>query len=225
MAEYDSRIIARFWASVAKLGPDECWIWTGSCSNGYGNFMTPTKHERAHRFSWMLHRGEIPKGVFVCHTCDNPCCVNPGHLFLGTQTENMADMWKKGRGVHGSRVITARLDESKVIKIRELASSGVSIKEMAKEFGVGLSTIGEVLRGTNWRHVPLDSSLKPYTPRKKNTPAKPQRVCVWYQDGEDSFWVPGCVGLDGAWEFTADGPKENSCTYCMRCGGKIKVSQ
>jgi hypothetical protein len=57
------------------------------------------------------------------------------------------------------------------------------------------------------------------------TPAKPQRVCVWYQDGEDSFWVPGCVGLDGAWEFTADGPKENSCTYCMRCGGKIKVSQ
>lgn len=61
--------------------------------------------------------------------------------------------------------------------------------------------------------------------RYRYTPAKPAKVCVWSQDGEDSFWVPGCVGLDGAWEFTADGPKENSCTYCMRCSGKIKVTR
>lgn len=57
------------------------------------------------------------------------------------------------------------------------------------------------------------------------TPAKPPKVCVWYQDGEDSFWIPGCVGLGGAWDFNSDGPKENRCTYCMRCGGKIEVKR
>lgn len=87
----------RFMKSVSPEPMSGCWIWTGAMQNAYGKIRVMMKDVRAHRASWEIHKGPIPNGVCVLHACDTPLCVNPSHLFLGTQTENMDDRQKKGR--------------------------------------------------------------------------------------------------------------------------------
>ena|SRR2546426_8145664 len=88
----------RFWSHVDKNDSSGCWIWTAHCNyTGYGTFQANGVQVRAHRFVWELTFGLIPKGILVCHACDNPSCVNPGHLWLGTNQANMIDREKKGR--------------------------------------------------------------------------------------------------------------------------------
>jgi hypothetical protein len=85
--------------TIDKQGSDVCWNWKGSTTRGYGTFKpTGSKIAYAHRYMWELLNGPIPEGLLVCHRCDNPTCVNPDHLFLGTKKDNVVDMYSKGRG-------------------------------------------------------------------------------------------------------------------------------
>jgi hypothetical protein len=122
--------------------------------SGYGQASVDGRRSTAHRLAWALTNGPIPGGMSVLHRCDNPPCVNPGHLFLGTQADNMHDMALKGRhhgsGVRGERQGLARLTEATVRGIRR---SELSNANLAARFGVHAGTIDKARRGLTWRHV------------------------------------------------------------------------
>jgi hypothetical protein len=153
MAEALSRHVDR------SGGPDACWPWTGSRrATGYGRLWLGRAHGGifgAHRAAWEHANGPIPEGIFVCHRCDNPPCCNPEHLFLGTAADNNADMVAKDRNAHGSRVGTARLNESVVETIRtRFAAGGVTQKALAREMSVDPARVGAALRGETWKRAP-----------------------------------------------------------------------
>jgi hypothetical protein len=140
----------RFWAKVKRTA--DCWGWEGGKHHwGYGIFHAWYSHAIvAHRFSYMLHYGPIPKGALVCHHCDNPECTNPEHLFLGDQQANMDDMHRKGRGAIGSKNGLAKLSESQVVAIRADSRSSVVL---GKIYGVSSATVRRVKRRELWVHV------------------------------------------------------------------------
>lgn len=147
----------RFWAKVDKRGPDECWEWQGArVRQGYGRMGTVGREiDGAHRVSYELHIGPIPAGMSVCHRCDNPPCVNPAHLFAGTQDENWADMRAKGRNSAppirlGHDNNTSKLTTAQVQEIRQRASDGVGPTPLAREFGVATSTIKRIVARRSW---------------------------------------------------------------------------
>ena len=132
---------------------DGCWLWlAGKDQDGYGLFTTNRVMCKAHRFSYSLYRGPISEGLFVLHKCDVPSCVNPDHLFLGTNQDNMTDMVKKGRGHHGEKNWSAKLKAEEVIKIRGLypEKTQAAISDM---FGVGRTTVRAILTRRTWRHI------------------------------------------------------------------------
>lgn len=129
-----------------------CWIWTRFSHKGYGRAHANGHNIRAHRLSYELHVGPIPEGACVCHRCDVPSCVNPDHLFIGNHEENMKDMVSKGRGRGriGTKHHSAKLDDTKVRKIR---MDSRPCKVVAIEYGVDWSTIRDIKSRRSWRHV------------------------------------------------------------------------
>src|SRR5690606_33099234 len=105
--------------------------------------------------SWQLHFGEIPDGMVVCHTCDNPSCVNPHHLFLGTPADNNQDRTRKGRTVApvGEEHGLSKLTEKQVLEIRELANEGMTKAAIARQYGVDRGTIYHIVNRITWRHL------------------------------------------------------------------------
>lgn len=130
---------------------DGCWAWTGRLDDkGYARFEYGP-HQLAHRVSWEIHNGPIPMGLCVLHTCDNPPCCNPAHLFLGTRHDNVRDMDQKGRrGGCGSTNKNSKLTEDVVREIRRSTETSAAL---ARRFGVHNATVHRARFGNHWRHV------------------------------------------------------------------------
>jgi len=154
------RFIDRFWAKVSKGGPDDCWEWMAAKQgDGYGVFHLHGP-KLAHRVVWGLERGPLPKGDYygttcVCHSCDNRACVNPSHLFLGTQQDNVIDRDQKGRNVNlrGEDHGRAMLSDLDVKHIKELLAAGCWPVEIAAAMGVSRQSISKINTGRTWAHI------------------------------------------------------------------------
>lgn len=141
-----------------------CWLYAGNSTNGYPLVFVHGKRRTVHRAAWELLRGPIPVGMFVCHRCDTPACWNPDHLFLGSPAENFHDMRRKGRANApprrlGSASRHAKLIESDIPVICADYERGQTTRQIAAEYGVSLRTIGDVLNGRGWKHVPVARPL------------------------------------------------------------------
>lgn len=144
----------RFWAKVSRS--ESCWEWTASLDgSGYGWFSVSSRMLRAHRVSWEIAFGEIPGRLQVLHRCDNRRCVNPNHLFLGTNSDNIADRMSKGRksGASGSRNGRSKLSEQSVSEIKSQLEKGLTQADIAKAHGVSQSCISYIAIGQHWNAV------------------------------------------------------------------------
>lgn len=161
MARSRSRPVEeRFWEKVDKSGgPDGCWPWTSATALGYGVFWLNGGNVKAHRLAWELTIGPIPPGegyhgTCVCHKCDNPICVNPAHMFLGSVADNAADCSRKFRKNPGEKNRNAKLTDAFVLEARKAHASGASIRGLARKYGVDKSTMSDAIFGRHWRHLP-----------------------------------------------------------------------
>lgn len=146
--------VAKFWRNVESTPVGECWLWIGPhLRDGRGTLWVNSlrRNMTASRFSFALHNGTLPPTkMFVCHTCDNPACVNPGHLFLGTNRDNVDDMLRKRRQRTGERHLRAKLTAADVLEIRK---SPLSIRVLAAKYGVNKRTLFFAKSGRTWRFI------------------------------------------------------------------------
>ena len=146
----------RFWFKVQKS--DGCWLWLGARDkDGYG---LATMHRdgrsilrRATRVAYELACGQLLPGRLVCHSCDNPPCVRPSHLFLGTYGDNAQDAQAKGRVARGTRNTNNKLTESQVVSIRRSFAEGIARPVLAREYGISWQTVDSIVKRRLWRHV------------------------------------------------------------------------
>lgn len=150
---------------IFPADPRGCWLWTGApLKSGYSRIIVKGKNYRAHRLSYLIHHGD-PGDLFVCHRCDNPPCVNPGHLFLGTPVDNSADRNKKHRVANGRKISnTVKLTELLVLEIRSLwekdgkqlrpgQRGGLNYSEIGRRFGISHVQARNVILRKNWAHI------------------------------------------------------------------------
>ncbi len=142
----------RFWEKVQRT--DSCWLWTAKNNGKYGQFYFRGRYEGAHRASWILHFDIIPRPLEVCHTCDNPLCVRPSHLFVGTRAQNMQDCVRKGRfnKPNGEAVWSAKLTEDQVLTVRQRRAAGEKMRTIAAELGITMRLTRCAL--DKWQHLP-----------------------------------------------------------------------
>lgn len=155
--------VVRFWAKVNKRGPDDCWPWMAGKDNwGYGMFWLEDRTLHASRVAWLLTNGSIPEGMEICHSCDNPLCVNPRHLFMGSQLVNIADRENKGRRDEhlppiskGEKHPRAKLNDDLVRMARDAYKSGVygAVGKLAKAYGVNYYTLYNAASNRVWKHI------------------------------------------------------------------------
>ena len=137
----------RFWSKVDVGAPSDCWVWTaGRSRKGYGHFRAYGKIQLAPRVAWRLTKGDIPVGIFVLHNCDNPPCVNPAHLKLGTNSDNMRDRAARGRQAGGGRKLTAE----QVAQAREQHSRGIKQAALAAQLGVTIQAVSLFINRRTW---------------------------------------------------------------------------
>lgn len=150
----------RFWEKVdSSHGQGACWLWLGvRTRGGYGRITVHTSDGKrqfpAAKVAWELENGPAPVGMWALHKCDNPACVNPSHIFMGTPKQNSEDMSRKRRGLHGERRGRGVMTESDVIQLRALRSLGVSLADLCRMFDFPKVTVHKAVTGTTWAHIP-----------------------------------------------------------------------
>jgi len=152
-------VVGRFWQYVERTDGEGCWEWQGRRDvRGYGRLWVGRRHLLAHRISYAIAWGGLPAGPHVLHHCDNPPCVRPDHLWLGSHADNIRDAARKGRlyrkGRPGVTNPLAKLDDQKVTDARARYSRGEFIKDLAKDYGVSRSTMAKAVHRQKWVHVP-----------------------------------------------------------------------
>ncbi len=143
-------VATRFWSKVNILRSEDCWDWSGAHdSKGYGNYWVGKSCWKANRLAYFLHYGVHPGRLLACHRCDRPSCVNPQHLFLGNNRDNLADAARKGR-MPGTKCLTPQ----QVLEIRELYRSGSPIKSIATRYLIHISAVSQIALGRVWKRLP-----------------------------------------------------------------------
>jgi hypothetical protein len=152
--------VTRFWTHVDQRGAEDCWPWM-ACrqASGHGQFTVTTRPRKlmpAHRFMWTLVHGPIPDVMKVCHTCDHGWCVNPAHLFIGTQADNLRDCREKGRHMHGERHYKAKVTAETVRTIRAAVTAGERRAAVGARCGVTRKYVDQIMSGRTWRHLSIE---------------------------------------------------------------------
>lgn len=148
----------RFWSKVNVLGENDCWEWKLSLDpDGYGRFRLNGKKRGSHRVSYANAFGEIPYGKIICHSCNNPPCVNPNHLYAGTQKDNTRDSIDAGTlwfsKAYGEKCPNAKLSNKDVYIIRDMLNKGISVKEISKKYNITDGAIYSIKNKTRWKKV------------------------------------------------------------------------
>lgn len=150
--KYNYAVGDKFWVNVIKT--DSCWLWNGvKDDSGYGLLCIDSNRSRAHRYSYTIHNGLIPKGLLVRHSCDNPSCVNPDHLSLGTHKDNKMDSILKLRHAHhesnGRAVITTEI----ALKVKDMITNGSSPLKISEKLGISKYIVIDIKRGKTWNNL------------------------------------------------------------------------
>jgi len=155
----DEKRIAQFWLKIdSSGGPEECWPWTASYHRtGYGHTKFEGKYWLAHRAAYLLHYGRLQADLHVLHSCDNPPCCNPAHLYQGTREQNMLDMSSRGRGKSGSQAGRPfrKLTWEAVCAIRSERAGGASVRSLATKHGIDPKTVRDILQRKLWVREPV----------------------------------------------------------------------
>jgi uncharacterized protein YerC len=207
-----------------------CWEYSGTRNPvGYGRVPYLTKMLYAHRVSYELANGPITDDRYVCHRCDNPPCVNPAHLFLGTHRENMDDMLAKKRNPRGSRHYRAILDEAQAVEVIQRVAGGERYESIAKSYGVTKSTVSLIWRGDQWGHVARPEGTDPdggYKPGAKLTDAAVIEILEAIRAGEayarigERYGVKpmtiSCIAIGRTWKHIPRDGTERRHPYVAR---------
>lgn len=156
LSEYE-----RFFSFIYFEPMSGCWLWGGSVfGNGYGYFRrSKGRGISSHRYSFEIHKGPIPIGAHVLHTCDTPACCNPDHLIVGTHQENMKHRDETGRQAKGNLIRTTKLTEEQVLEMRSLYAKGIQQKELAYKYGIHPSQISRILNMKYWKYLQQTTNL------------------------------------------------------------------
>lgn len=196
IAGHNRPVEPRFWAKVQQRAATECWPWTGSISDwGYGTFRIGRGVFIASRVAFALAKNVEPGNALVCHTCDNPACCNPAHLWLGSDADNHSDMMRKGRwrgnGIKGERHMWTKLNEEQVRYIKASDEAGVVL---ARRFNVCNTTISEIRQGRNWAWLTVPEEKRPQGAAEL-ADAKAARVAELYLSGKSAAEIARELGL------------------------------